>query len=162
VTNPAVARVLAHATHLAAFVVLLVTGLLLLAPTLRSAITGGHALTLGAVHRWAGVAFVGLPAAIVLAGGVRAVLAPAGPGRVRASVQALHVVVTVAMVAGLAVTGAIVWARSAVPAGVFDHAQDLHDQLTYAAALLLGVHLLDVAVVALHGRWQAAREAGRR
>jgi cytochrome b subunit of formate dehydrogenase len=139
------------------FIVLLVSGLLILDPTLRSAVTGGYALTLSAVHRWSGVAFAVVPAAIAAAAGARRVLAPAEWGRARGYVQSLHTVVTVAMVAGFTVSGALLWRRDLVSMAVFDRALELHDALTYVGAALLAVHLLDIVAVAFAARWRAAR-----
>jgi hypothetical protein len=157
--NPEPARVLTHGVHLVTFLVLLASGVLLLDPGLRAAVTGGYALTLSAVHRWGGIVFAAVPAAVAAAAGVRRVLAPAEWGRARGYLQGLHTVVTVALVAGFTITGALIWRRDLVSMAASDRAQELHDALTYAAAALLGFHLLDVAVAALVARWRTARAA---
>ena len=154
--NPATARILTHGVHVLTFVVLLVSGVLLLDPGLRSAVTGGYALTLGAVHRWSGVVFAVVPAAIAVAVGARRVLAPADWGRRRGYVQSAHTIVTVAMVVAFTLTGAVLWKRDGLSMALVDRAQDLHDALTYVGAALLGVHLFDIAVVAFLSRWHAA------
>lgn len=157
--NPAGARVVTHAVHALAFVVLLASGVLLMAPTLRAAITGGYALTLSTVHRWSGVAFVVVPTAVAAAAGVRRVLAAAEWGGMRGYIQSVHTAVTVAMVVGFTATGALLWRRDLVPLALFDRALELHDALTYVGAALVALHLLDIVAVAFVARLRAARTA---
>ncbi len=153
--SPSVARVALHTVHVVTFFVLLGTGVLLMAPTLRSAITGGYALTLGVTHKWAGVAFIALPIGLVAWAGPRRVFSPPAARSVRSYLQGIHVGVTVLFALLFTATGAVLWARRAMPLEIFDPGQWLHDGLTYAAIAVLGLHLVDVAAAALVGRLRA-------
>jgi cytochrome b subunit of formate dehydrogenase len=137
--------VLAHAFHAAAFLVLALTGMLLLSPALRSLITGGYSTTLATVHRWSGLLLLLPPAAFLMAAGVRRCLAPAPDSGRRARVQAAHVAITLGMTALFLVTGVALWARAHVPVALYDRAQEIHAAATYAALVLLALHLGEVA-----------------
>lgn len=153
---PVLARTLVHTTHLVTFLVLFASGLLLLLPNLRAATIGGYALTLQLVHRWGGVAFVVLPASVVLLAGVRTVFWPPAVRTTRAWWQGLHVLFTLVMSAIFTVTGAVIWAAALMPVALHDLAQLVHDRLTYVAAALLGLHLVEVGAASLLARVRAA------
>lgn len=151
-----IARPLVHAVHLLTFLVLFVTGLLLLVPDLRSAITGGYSQVVRESHRWGGVAFFVLPLLVILRFGVRSVFAPPAERTLRSLWQGLHVAVTVVTGVLFTVTGFVLWAKQAVPESLLDHSRDLHDWLTWAVGLLVLLHLVEVGVAALVGRLRAA------
>ena len=157
--SPALARPLVHAIHLVTFLVLLGSGLLLLFPGLRAAVTGGYSLIIREVHRWGGVLYVIIPTWIIVQGGVRRVLAPTGERTARATWQGLHVAVTIVIGAVFTVTGVAIWDRRLLPEAFVDGSVIAHDWLTYAALVLLTLHVFDVGVVALLARFQAARAA---
>lgn len=154
--SPALARPLLHTAHLLTFAVLLATGLLLFSPELRAAVTGGYSLFLGDAHRWAGVAFVVLPALIIWRGGVRRIFAPPERRTVRSLWQGLHIAVTVLISAALTISGFVLWGRRLFPESLVDGSRTAHDWLTYAIAALLVLHLSDVGVGALVTRLQGA------
>lgn len=153
---PAVIRPLLHTIHLLTFALLFVTGLLLALPGLRAAVTGGYSLLIGSVHRWGGVAFAALPAAVGLRLGVRGVFALPDGWTSRALWQGLHVAVTVLISLVFTVTGVVLWGKRALPESIVEASHSVHSWLTYAAGILLAVHLLDVGLVAIVGRIRAA------
>lgn len=139
----AIARILAHAVHGFAFLLLVVTALLLTFPELRAEVTGGYALTLASLHRWIGVAFVALPAALLLSAGARRCLAPAedgGPGHLRL----VHTALVVALSAVFLLSGLALWARASVSSGVFDAARAVHLAAMWIALAALAAHLGEV------------------
>jgi hypothetical protein len=156
--SPAVARPLLHAVHLAAALVLLATGMLLLIPGLRAHVTGGHSLVIRDTHRWGGVAFAVLPALIAAGAGTRAVLAVPGRGA-RALWRRLHLATTVATGAAFTVTGAALWGARHVPDGLADGARALHTWLTWALLALVAAHLAALAAsrAAAWPGWPAQR-----
>ena len=157
--SPALARPLVHAVHVVTFLVLLVTGVLLLFPGLRAAVTGGYSLILREIHRWGGVLYLILPTWIIVQGGARRVLAPAGERTARATWQGLHVAVTILVGDVFTLTGFAIWDKGLLPEALVDGSVVVHDWLTYAAITLLTLHVFDVGVVALLARIQAARVA---
>jgi len=146
------ARVVLHTVHLLAFLVLVATGVLLMTPSLRAAITGGYAVTLALAHKWASVGFVVLPAALLAWVGPHRLFAPPPVRTLRSYLQALHIGITVLLTLAFTGTGLVLWARRAMPLEILDPAQALHDSLTYIAIALFGTHLADVAVSALTAR----------
>jgi hypothetical protein len=159
---PHVARVLLHTAHLATFVVLVATGLLLLVPTLRAAVTGGYSLIIREVHSWGGVAFLVLPAVIVACAGARSVFGPPADRTLRGLWQGLHLGVTVAMGGALTLTGFALWSKRLVPEPITEVSRTLHDWLTYGAIVLLAAHLGEVGVAAVVARIAAGTTATAR
>lgn len=154
--SPAVVRPLLHTIHLLTFVLLFVTGLLLLVPGLRAAVTGGYSLIIRDTHRWGGVAFAVLPAAVGLRFGVRHILAVPDAWTARALWQGSHVAITVLMSVVFTATGFVLWGKRSVPPSMVDASHSVHDWLTYAAGVLVTAHLLEVGIAALVGRFRAA------
>jgi len=159
--SPTLARAVLHTAHLFTFALLLLSGLLLLIPGLRSVITGGYSLVIRETHRWGGVAFVALPALIVLGTGTRTVFAARTQHTAKAVWQRLHVAVTVLMSIVFTATGFALWTKALLPEPFLDTSLLLHDWLTYGAIALLGAHLFDVGLSALVARFQAAAVAPR-
>lgn len=153
---PAVIRPLLHTIHLLTFVLLFVTGVLLLAPGLRAAVTGGYSLLIGNVHRWGGVAFAALPVAVGLRFGVRSIFVPADVWTSRALWQGLHIAVTVLISLVFTATGVVLWGKRTLPESIVQSSHSVHGWLTYAAGILVAVHLLDVGLATLVGRIRAA------
>ena len=154
--SSALARPLLHMTHLLTFALLLATGLLLLLPGLRVAVTGGHSLLIRTAHRWGGVAFVVLPLLLLVRFGARS-LAPAPAARtLRTLWQSGHVALTVGMSAAFTLTGAAIWAPRLLPDTFAEIGRSSHDWLTYAAGLVVAAHRLEVGIAALVARVRAA------
>ncbi len=158
--SPAVARPLLHAVHLLTFIVLLGTGLLLFVPGLRAAVTGGYSLLIRDAHRWGGVAFVVLPALVISSGGARRIFAPPSQPTARARWQGLHVMLTIVISVVFTLTGFVLWGKRLVPEAIFDSAMSVHDWLTYAAGVLVTIHLFDAGLAALLARVQEAAAVG--
>lgn len=154
--SPAVARPLLHTVHLLTFFVLLATGVLLFVPALRAAVVGGYSLHIRQAHRWGGVAFVVLPAVIVLVCGLRRTFMSPGPRTLRAIWQGAHVGITIVMSTVLTLTGFVLWAKRLVPDALHEASLLAHDWLTYVAAGLLAAHLFEIGVAALVTRLAAA------
>jgi hypothetical protein len=154
----ALAGPLLHAAHLASFLVLLVTGVLLLVPELRAAATGGYSLVIRESHCWTGVASVALPVLVVWRYGRP--LAFRDVGRARRLWKAAHVMLTAVLMLLFALTGVALWGKAWVARPLVEDARQAHDWLTYAAAALVGVHLVEVGVASLHARIVEARAAG--
>lgn len=150
-------RPLLHTIHTLTFLVLLASGLLLFVPELRAYATGGYSLAIVWVHRWAGVASVALPFALLLYLGGPAVLAPPRTGTVRGALKAGHQAIVVAMTLLFAATGIVMWLRHPVYESIEDASRLLHGWMTYGAAILLLVHVLDVSVIGGVTRLSAAR-----
>ena len=154
--SPALARPLLHTAHLLTFTVLLGTGLLLFVPGLRGVLVGGYSLIIRQSHRWGGVAFVLLPAAILLRVDVRRVFAPVTQRSLRAAWQGLHVTLTLLTSLLLTVTGFVLWGKHLLPEALVDRSMQVHDWLTYAVVGFVGAHLLEVGVSGVVTRLQAA------
>jgi Ni,Fe-hydrogenase I cytochrome b subunit len=159
---PAVARPLLHTVHLLTFALLFATGVLLAVPGLRAAVTGGYSLLIGNVHRWGGVAFAALPAAVGLRFGVRTVFTAPDAWTSRALWQGLHVAVTVFISLLFTATGVVLWGKRTLPESIVEASHSVHGWLTYAAGVLLAVHLLEVGLAAIVGRMRAAVASPRR
>ena len=139
-----------------AFLALLGTGLLLFLPGLRALVTGGYSLVIRDTHRWGGVAFVVLPAFVILRCGARRIFASSNPRTPRIVWQGIHVAITVLISTVFAVTGFVLWGKRLLPEPLVDGSLTIHDWLTYAVMVLVGIHLLDVGVAAVVTRLQAA------
>jgi cytochrome b subunit of formate dehydrogenase len=151
-----IARPLLHTAHLLTFVVLMATGILLFVPDLRAAVTGGYSQVVRESHRWGGVAFFVLPVLLTLRFGVRDVFAPPPERTLRSLWQGLHVAVTFVMGGLFTATGFVMWAKHSVSEDLLEHSRDLHDWMTWAVALLVLVHLVEVGIAALVTRFRAA------
>jgi cytochrome b subunit of formate dehydrogenase len=158
--SPALARPLLHTIHLLTFVLLFVSGLLLLLPNLRAAITGGYSLVIRNTHRWGGIAFTALPILIIARFGPRAIFSAPPQRTLRTAWQGAHVMVTLVMGGIFALTGFVIWAKRLAPESLVDASQLTHDWLTYAAGLLVAAHLVEIGMAALIARVRAA--AGER
>ncbi len=154
--SPSLARPLLHTVHLLTFAILLATGLLLFVPGLRAAVTGGYSLQIRAAHRWGGVAFVILPALLILAAGARHVFRVPAQRTVTTVWQGLHTGITILFAVIFTATGFALWAEPSLPETLVDHSRSVHDWLTYAAALLVLLHLAQVGMAALVARFAAA------
>ncbi len=154
--SPYLARLLLHTIHLLTFAVLLATGLLLFVPGLRAAVTGGYSLQIRAAHRWGGVAFLVLPALLILIAGARQVFRAPEQRSLSTLWQGLHTGVTILFAFIFIVTGFALWAEPSLPEALVDHSRSVHDWLTYAAALLVVLHLAHVGTAALVARLTAA------
>ena len=154
--SPALARPLLHTVHLLTFAALFVTGLLLLIPSLRAAVTGGYSLAIREAHRWGGVAFVVVPAGIIAQAGLRNVfIRPAHPS-IRTRWQGFHLALTAMVSVVFVLTGFVLWGKRSLPDTLVELSRGTHDWLTYVAAALLGVHLLEIGLAALVERFHAA------
>jgi hypothetical protein len=154
--SPALARPLVHTAHLLTFALLFVTGLLLLLPGLRVAVTGGHSLLIRNAHRWGGVVFVVLPLLIMVRLGARSLAAAPAAPTLRTRWQGGHVALTVVMSIVFTLTGAAIWAQRLLPEAFGEICRSTHDWLTYAAGLMVAVHLIEVGMAAVVARVRAA------
>jgi cytochrome b subunit of formate dehydrogenase len=154
--SPALARPLLHTAHLLTFALLFATGLLLLLPGLRIAVTGGHSQLLRTAHRWGGVAFVVLPLLIMVRCGARSLAAAPAARTLRTLWQGGHVALTVVMSVVFTLTGAAIWAQRLLPEAAGELCRSTHDWLTYAAGCVVAAHLLEVGTAALVARVRAA------
>ncbi len=160
--SAALARPLVHTVHVLTFAALLATALLLLLPTLRATLTGGYSLLIRDTHRWGGVAFAVLPVAMVLYFGARAVFVAPAQRTWRTVWQGAHVGVTLLLGVVFTLTGFVIWWKRWLPDGLVDTSRSVHDGLTYVAIVLVGAHLLEVALAALVARVQAITAASSR
>ncbi len=151
-----VARPLVHTVHLLTFAVLFVSGLLLFIPDLRAAVTGGYSQIVRESHRWGGVAFFVLPVAIIIRFGVHSVFVAPQERTLRSLWQGLHVALTLIIGVVFIVTGVVLWAQRSVPESLLEPSRDIHDWLTYVVAVLVLLHLVEVAVAALVARFRSA------
>ena len=154
--SPALARPLLHTAHLLTFAVLLATGLLLWLPGLRGAVTGGHSLLIRNAHRWGGVAFIMLPLIIMVCFGARSLAAAPAARTLRTLWQGGHVGLTVVMSGVFTLTGAAIWAQRLLPDAFGELCRSTHDWLTYAAGLMVAVHLIEIGMAAMVARVRAA------
>lgn len=154
--SPALARPLLHTVHLVTFTVLLGSGLLLFVPGLRVLLVGGYSLIIRQVHRWGGVVFAALPAAILLRSGLRRVFAPPAQRSPRTVWQGFHVGLTLLSSVLLTLTGFVLWGRHLMPEALVEGSLQVHDWLTYAVVAFVGIHLLEVGATGVVTRLQAA------
>lgn len=154
--SPALARPLLHSAHLITFAVLLVSGLLLLLPGLRVAVTGGHSQLIRDVHRWGGVAFVALPLLVIAACGGRSLATAPAALSVRGLWQGGHMAATILMGIVFTLTGAALWAPRLVPEVFAELCRSTHEWLTYAAGVLLAAHLIEVGAAGVAARLRPA------
>lgn len=157
--SPAAARPLLHTAHLLTFLLLLITGVLLFAPSLRAAIVGGYSLLIRQTHRWGGVAFVALPLLLVLRFGPRNVFVPPLERTLRTLWQAAHTGATLLLGLIFTATGFIMWGKQSLSDSLVDGSTWLHDSLTYIAAAMLVAHLLEIGGAAVVARISAPAAA---
>lgn len=135
-------RRLLHATHAAATLLLLATGLLILSPDLRARLVGGYGRQIAELHGLFGWAFVLVPA-VALLPARRALLADLrerlGRQSPRPGWPRLHLLVTLAASAAAGVTGLALLAD--LPAALFDAARAVHVAAHYALLGSLPLHL---------------------
>jgi len=153
--SPNLARPLLHTTHVLTFAVLVITGLLLYLPDLRATFVGGYSLLLSRAHCWGGVAFAILPVLIVSRCGLRSVFVRPERWTFRTLWQGAHVAVTVLVSTVLAATGFALWGKRMASRPLVEASLVGHDWMTYAVLGLFGVHLVDVGVSAVVGRFHA-------
>ncbi len=150
------ARSLLHTVHLVTAAILFSTGLLLLLPALRAHVTGGYSLFIRDAHRWGGVAFVVLPVVVVMACGARTIFVAPAERTLRTLWQGLHLGITWLISGIFAVTGFAIWDKRLLPPALMEGSRTVHDWLTYAAAALVALHLVDVGLAGLLARVRAA------
>jgi cytochrome b subunit of formate dehydrogenase len=146
-----------HAAHAVLTLVLAATGLMLAFPELRSAVTGGYGGLLVDLHLWGGVLFAVSPLLALavarphLVEELRRRLGPPDPWRWRKT----HIVLSIALVAGLSVSGAAMWLDASLPTAAADLARFSHEVLTVVILVALPVHLVAarVALVQRVRRW---------
>ncbi len=158
----AMARLLTHTTHLVTFVAVLLTGVLLFAPNLRAAFTGGYSLVIRDVHRWGGVAFALLPLLVIAIGGPRQVFDRPLRRSLRRLWQGAHMVLAVLMSVAFTATGLVLWGERRLSEPVVDFSRMVHDWLTYAAVVLVATHLFEIGLASLVARFGAAAAASPR
>lgn len=134
--STAAAGMTAHALNASVFLALAATGVLLQSPALRASITGGHSLTLIAVHRVAGGI---LPFAVGLLAAV------AWSARRRRRGVGSHLFAVAVTTALLVSSGLALWGGRTMPVEVLDQAQGVHVWAGYAALAVLALHLVQVA-----------------
>jgi Ni,Fe-hydrogenase I cytochrome b subunit len=150
-------RPLLHMIHLVTAVILFATGLLLLLPALRAQVTGGHSLEIRDAHRWAGVAFGALPAAIVGAVGARTAFAASRASAARRSWKRANVALTIATTVLFTLTGVGMWQGRRLPFAIADAARSAHRWLTWTFALLVAAHVAEVGFAAVRARLGGSR-----
>lgn len=141
--NAGAVRRALHASHAATALALLATGTLLGAPDLRARILGGYGREIAEWHDIAAWGFLAAPVlALALAGRPLALDARTRLGPPDGVTwRKLHLVLTLALTALLAASGAVLWAGADTPALVYDGALELHVAASWALALTLPVHL---------------------
>jgi cytochrome b subunit of formate dehydrogenase len=142
--SPTRVRRTLHATHAAATLALLATGLFLEFPELRSVAVGGYGHRIASIHLFAGASFVVLPlVALALARSaliedLRLRLGPPDPWRWRKS----HIVSSLVAVTLLSLSGIVMWTDERLPSAVGDAARLAHVALTVLIGASLCVHLV--------------------
>lgn len=152
---PALARPVLHTLHMLTFVILLATGVLMISPELRTAFTGGYSLVIRRAHLWSGVAFAVLPGIVVFPLGMRNVFVAPADRTARTFWQGLHLAITILIGAVFTATGFAIWEEGLVSEPLADFSRSTHNWLTWVAAGLLGLHLIEVGVAALVARVRA-------
>lgn len=151
----AVARPLLHALHVVTFGILLLTGLLLLVPGLRAAVTGGYSQLIRSAHRWGGVAFIAFPVVLLVVCGPRSVFVAPAQRSLRTLWQGLHMGITVIVGITFTLTGFAIWDKQWLSESVAAGSRSVHDWLTYAAIVLLAAHLAEIGLAGLLARIRA-------
>jgi cytochrome b subunit of formate dehydrogenase len=150
------ARPLLHLGHLVTFSLLLLTGLLLFVPSLRAAVTGGYSQLIRSAHRWGGVAFVALPVLLVVVCGPRNVFVAPVERSLRTLWQGLHMGITLLFGVAFTLSGLAIWGKRLLSDAMVESSRSMHDWLTYAAIVLLAVHLVEIGMAGLLARIRAA------
>jgi cytochrome b subunit of formate dehydrogenase len=142
----------AHLIHVASFLLLLGTGILLFWPAARGVLIGGYSLVIRRIHLWLGIPFVLAPLPL-LGQLARIARRTATPGSPASEAQMwlkrwrwAHSALTLAAAAIFAITGWIIWPPTNLDQYLVDRSHALHLWLTYAISAVLVVH---VAVVVL-------------
>lgn len=134
-----------HVAHAATVLVLVVTGLLILWPELRSRTLGGYGVETGRVHLYLGLAFAIAPVLAWL-------LAPRGlladlweqidPRDLRSRWRRTHIVVSLVSSAALTLSGLVLWLGVDLPVKLWDATADVHVVGHWILTLSLPVHLV--------------------
>ncbi len=134
-----------HALHAVAGLALVVTGLLILLPDLRSSTLGGYGREVGLVHVYLGLLFAVAPVLAwmwvprgLLAGSWERIRQQ-GPG---ATWRRAHIVVTLVASAALSLSGVIMWLGTDLPTAIWDATDQVHVVCHWVVTLSLPVHLL--------------------
>lgn len=151
----ALARPVLHTLHLLTFAILLATGVLMISPELRTAFTGGYSLVIRRAHLWGGVAFAVLPAIVVFPLGMRNVFVATAERTPRTLWQGSHLIITIMIGAVFTATGLAIWEEGIVSESLADLSRSTHNWLTWVAAALLGLHLVEVGIASMVGRLRA-------
>ncbi len=141
----------AHHLRAALFFVASASGFLLFSPTLRAEVTGGYALSLERMHFFLGLAFT-LLCVLPLRISIPRPRGELGDCAVPSSRRRLtRRLASGGVAALLMISGLAIWFNLALPVAIVDAADDLHVWLTYAACLVVAVHI-----------WEALRSAAHR
>ncbi|CAG0985326.1 hypothetical protein MYXO_02096 [Myxococcaceae bacterium] len=142
--SAALIRRMLHGVHAVATLLLLATGVVIYWPELRTAMIGGYGQRVLDIHLIAGALFIvsviaaGAAAGAPLLEDLRRRLGPPDPWGWRKT----HIVLALAVSAGLSISGVVLWLDVALPRFAFDAAHWVHDLLTIVIALALVVHLV--------------------
>lgn len=133
-----------HDVHAVATLLLVVTGLLLYFPELRGAAIGGYGRRILDFHLWGGVVSVLVPLAAAglvaraLLEDLSRRLGPPDPW----GWSKTHIVLSLVVTAGLAVSGFMIWFDDALPRAWNEPSHWVHDVLTVAIIVALPLHLI--------------------
>jgi len=148
----AIWRQASHAAHAATFLILLVTGVLLFSPAIRSQIVGGYSLHLRLIHCWTGVIFALATVPFLMhalrPGSIRQARGQGLPGNNLHLWRRAHLLFTVGATAAFTASGVLLWQQGRFGLALTDASATVHLWLTYAAAAVLAGHLC-VAVFGL-------------
>jgi cytochrome b subunit of formate dehydrogenase len=131
-----------HATHAAASVLLIATGLLMQFPDLRARLIGGYGLQIARIHDWLGAAFIAAPllalglAARPLLRDLGRRLGPPDP----IGWRKIHIVLSLFVTLLLSLSGALLW-LGGLPLAVEDATVEVHSALTWVLAASIPIHL---------------------
>ncbi len=134
-----------HAAHAVTALALLVTGLLILWPELRSRTLGGYGREVGEIHVYLGLVFAIAPVLAWL-------LAPRGlladlwkqidPSGLRSSWRRTHIVVSIIASAALSLSGLVLWLAVDLPIPLWDAADQVHVVCHWIVMLSLPLHVV--------------------
>lgn len=143
--TPGPVRRALHATHTAASVLLIATGLLLSYPDLRGRLVGGYGREILDAHLWIGAALIAAPCVAGLLAGrllLRDLVRRLGPPDPTFAWAKVHIVATLAMTSLLVATGLLLWLDFDLPTAVLDLATTSHVAATWLLVASIPLHVV--------------------
>ncbi len=133
-----------HAAHAVTAVVLVVTGLLILLPEMRSQTIGGYGQETGRIHVYVGLAFAVAPLVAWLWAPRGLLAAPWERTRARdfrSTWRRTHIIISLVASAALTASGLVLWLGVDLPVELWDAADQVHVICHWVVTASIPLHL---------------------